>query len=355
MKTNKLKKILLIGPYPPPYGGISVQLKRLKEYLDDYPDQYDCKVLNIGENREEEIDGSIPVTGYIDYVLKIIYFARRRYIFYLVTSGHNLKSWISACMCVIVGLLNQRKMILVLGSGLLPKYIDSAGFFLSRIIKFVLRFSSAIICRNIDAKVVLEQKSACMKKVFIIPGFLGVDKTTICELPDHISRFVKTHTPVIGAHAITEPEYGLPLLIEAFSDLNRMYPGIGFIIIGVSEEDMEKIDLPVSLKTNLLPAGYLPNPESLATMKSLDVFVRATYFDGDSNSIREAISLDVPVVASKTDYRPRGTILFNIGDKNDLVQMVTSVLDGSLTFDGNSVKEQAKQSIDKILRIYDSF
>jgi hypothetical protein len=51
----------------------------------------------------------------------------------------------------------------------------------------------------------------------------------------------------------------------------------------------------------------------LALMSACDVFLRPTLEDGDSISVREALALGVPVVASRVGARPAGAILFRPG------------------------------------------
>jgi glycosyltransferase involved in cell wall biosynthesis len=49
-----------------------------------------------------------------------------------------------------------------------------------------------------------------------------------------------------------------------------------------------------------------------------DVFVRPTFTDGDSISVREALSLGIPVIASDCVERPDGVVLFKTGNAGDL-------------------------------------
>ena len=61
-------------------------------------------------------------------------------------------------------------------------------------------------------------------------------------------------------------------------------------------------------------------------MARSDVFLRPALEDGDSISVREALAMGIPVVASRVGTRPPGTILFRKGDKTDLVDKLESVL-----------------------------
>jgi glycosyltransferase involved in cell wall biosynthesis len=56
------------------------------------------------------------------------------------------------------------------------------------------------------------------------------------------------------------------------------------------------------------------------------VFVRPTLKDGDSISVREALVLGVPVVASRVGSRPPGTILFHPGNVEDMLSKVELAL-----------------------------
>ena len=63
-----------------------------------------------------------------------------------------------------------------------------------------------------------------------------------------------------------------------------------------------------------------------AVVSRLDIFARCTYYDGDALSVREALALGVPVVASDTDYRPEGVIKFRIADGQELVRALKHAL-----------------------------
>src|SRR5437899_8733096 len=86
-------KVLLVGPYPPPYGVLAVQIHEWQSYLTRLG-SCECVVLNIGESRTADIAGCISVKGVWDFARKVSGFARQGYLIHLVTNGHNLKSWL---------------------------------------------------------------------------------------------------------------------------------------------------------------------------------------------------------------------------------------------------------------------
>lgn len=72
--------------------------------------------------------------------------------------------------------------------------------------------------------------------------------------------------------------------------------------------------------------GEVPHDRCLAFLRAGDVVVRSTSVDGDAITVREALALGVPVVASDTAFRPDGVILFRKGDVSDLMAKLTQVL-----------------------------
>ncbi|MEM6805581.1 MAG: hypothetical protein AAF696_29560 [Bacteroidota bacterium] len=55
-----------------------------------------------------------------------------------------------------------------------------------------------------------------------------------------------------------------------------------------------------------------------------DIFLRPSYTDGDANSLREALSLKVYSIASDAVKRPAGTVLYPVGNVDELVNCILS-------------------------------
>jgi glycosyltransferase involved in cell wall biosynthesis len=74
--------------------------------------------------------------------------------------------------------------------------------------------------------------------------------------------------------------------------------------------------------------GELPHDQALALFERASVFVRPTFADGDAISVREALALGTPVVASDAAERPKGTFLFRTNDVDDLAEKLSEALVG---------------------------
>src|SRR3954462_7283313 len=114
-------KILLIGPYPPPHGGISVHVREAKRQLDEAG--IECDVLSLSRSTPEITDGAIRRSG-AGFLRALFSYARRGWTFHLHTNGHNEKSWLVALICGVMGKLGPA-CILTLHSGMAPAYLNS--------------------------------------------------------------------------------------------------------------------------------------------------------------------------------------------------------------------------------------
>lgn len=319
-------KLLLVGPYPPPYGGIATTVQDLHRYLVAHR-RAEVVVLNIGEGRKASEADCLAARNYGDYLRKVLDFAQRGYTIHLETNGHNLKSWLSALVCAAAGLRNGRGSVIAFGSGNLPDYVRQATGWRRLVIRAVVRWAGMLVCRNERMRLALFEAGADPGRIAIVPGFLGMGAARPAPVRSEIAAFLESHGPLLGVTAGLGPEYGLPLMLAALRQLRQRFPRVGLVIMGPGPEAGGQIEGYDAVREQVCLAGPIPHEEVLGVMTRLTLFVRPTLFDGDSNSVREALILGVPVVASRTDYRPPGVITFVTGDLEDLTRTLALVLE----------------------------
>lgn len=315
-------KLLLVGPYPPPYGGIATTVRDLHRYLSGRPG-WEVAVLDIGERRREPGGDRIAAPGPSAYLGTLLRFARRGYTIHLETNGHNDKSWLSALACVAAGRLNGGRTVVAFGSGGLPAYLRGARGWRRLVAGLVLRSAGRLICRNLPMREALAEAGAPRERLVVLPGFLGLEATSPAPVPPELAQFLDRHEPVLGVTTGVGPEYGLSLLFAALVALIPVFPRIGLVLMGPGVEPEGE----GALRAHVACTGPLPREVALGVMRRLTLFVRPTLIDGDANSVREALELGVPVVASATDYRPPGVLTFRRGDVADLVRAVRQSLE----------------------------
>ncbi len=344
--------VLLVGDYPPPYGGISVQVQALQRWIEKESGA-SCVVLNIGASRREAISGCVGTPNLWTFGQMLWRYARQGHLIHIVTNGHNTKSWLSAFACSVAGILNRRRTIIALDSGAMPNCVEEAGWFLRMLIKLALQLAGKVICRNKRGRHVLLKLGCQDSSVLIIPGYIPAAPSGPESIPSEVQAFLAAHDPVIGTVVAFRPEYGVDILVDAVNQLAIDYPNVGLIIIGSGDEpNAHKVIRDLQQNGRVTVIKDLPHPLCLAVMSRLDIFARCTYYDGDAISVREALTLGLPVVASDTDYRPEGVTLFTKGDVKDLVKKLQGTLEQSVELSVKARRGAMPDTADRILKLY---
>jgi hypothetical protein len=76
-------------------------------------------------------------------------------------------------------------------------------------------------------------------------------------------------------------------------------------------------------------------------------------FDGDSRSVREALSLGIPVVASDTGLRPAGVRLFKKGDVAEMVERIRETIERADTAGPREYTLAREDSVSQMLSLYE--
>jgi glycosyltransferase involved in cell wall biosynthesis len=131
------------------------------------------------------------------------------------------------------------------------------------------------------------------------------------SLPAPLGRFFTSHDPVLVAVAGLEPEYDLPLQIDALATVRARHPNAGLVIIGggSTEGEIRRLIATKSYADHILLCGDVPRDVTLGAVARGDVFLRTTWYDGDAISVREALQLGTPVIATDNGMRPSGVRL----------------------------------------------
>lgn len=146
------------------------------------------------------------------------------------------------------------------------------------------------------------------------------DESTV--VPPGLLAFFDEHSPVFVAVGGLENEYQPLLVVSAIDRILEDFPDAGLIIVGdgTLRTETEQAILEGGHEGRIYLSGSIDHELSLHLMRRADAMIRSSLFDGDAISIREAMFLGTPVVATDTGNRPEGVQLFSIGDVNGLVE-----------------------------------
>jgi glycosyltransferase involved in cell wall biosynthesis len=126
-----------------------------------------------------------------------------------------------------------------------------------------------------------------------------------------------------------EPEYDLPLQIEALGFVRKNFPEAGLILIGSGslEQEVRSRIRAQPHAAHILLCGDVPHSFTLKAISQAHVMLRTTLYDGDAISVREALHLGTPVIATDNGMRPAGVRLIPKSDLPALVRAIDETLE----------------------------
>ena len=316
-------KLLLIGPYPPPHGGVSVHVAQA--YAELQRAGVTCRIINI-DRRAPTSPHYISIRGSFSLAWKLWLHVRAGWTLHLHTNGHNFKSWAVALICGLAGRLGPGAL-LTLHSGMVPAYLKESTFWQRALARMAAKSYDRIICVNPAIRDAVASLGIAPDRLEVAPAFIPARPAEL-TLATGIEDWVHAHTPLLSTALFFRPEYGFELLVRALARLKLRYPNIGCLIMGSGEQQAEAEDFirRAGMGNQILLLGDVAHEVCLALMSLSDLFVRPTLEDGDAISVREALSLGVTVVASNVGTRPPGAILFKAGDLEDLLSKLEAGL-----------------------------
>jgi glycogen(starch) synthase len=295
-----------------------------------------CRVLNTGRDR----------LG-MGFGFALLRHAWQGWTLHLHTNGHNLKSWLVALGCGLAG-RSSGGCILTLHSGMAPAYLNAARSWRRRLAAFVCSLYTRVICVSDGIRSGLLSLGLPPNRIEIVPACLKTNSPEV-SLDPSLLAWIRRRHPLLSTTLFFRPEYGFDLLATAVARLRLRYPSVGWVVMGSGEqrEEAERRLQEAGLEENVLLLGDVNHDVCLALMSASDVFVRPTLEDGDSISVREALSLGVPVVASRVGTRPAGAILFQPGDVGEMLSKIELAMATK-----NGGEAPAAGCMDRLMEIY---
>jgi len=282
-------------------------------------------VLNI-DPRAPVSDRYIKISGGMDLIRQLVRHVGNDWLLNVHTNGHNPKSWAIAAVCGVAAQFGPGAT-LMLHSGMAPGYIRNAPKRMRQVIRLACALYRQIICVNDEIASAVADLGIPKDQLQITPAFLPIETPEVV-LPPDIESWLRQHSPVMTSTMFFRIEYGFEVLLDAVCRLRDEHPQIGCLVMGTGEGREQAAELIErrGLSDWIFLAGDLDHELCLALMSRSAVFVRPTFRDGDSISVREAVSLGVQVIASNVGTRPDGVLLFEPGDVNGLVVRIEEAL-----------------------------
>jgi glycosyltransferase involved in cell wall biosynthesis len=158
----------------------------------------------------------------------------------------------------------------------------------------------------------------------ILPHSFLSDEQPASNLFHPLASFFSTHNPLLISVGLLEPEYDLPLQIEALAHVRQKFPSAGLVLIGSGslEQELRSRISACPYAEHVLLCGDVPHATTMHAISRAHLMLRTTLYDGDAISVREALHLGTPVIASNNGMRPAGVHLIPKSDLHALLHAI---------------------------------
>lgn len=311
---------VIIGPFPPPHGGISNYVYRLYSLLKDR----DKKVICLD-------------------ITKFTILRKLLYAFFIIFYPRSLVLHIHVILPRLLNVIVLRPF---------PKHIiyhDHSGRFVeeltSRERRAVQRFLNRcddIIFVNTHLADYYRRSGLSVPedRLRIVSSFLPPPLSDKSKVVQSYSRdtmaFVERSRPLVIANGSLlrfhggVDLYGMDMCVELIKQLREEFPTVGlvFALGEIGDDDYFNVIRDSIRKEGIGDNFYimLDNTDLWPLFENADLMVRPTCVDAYGMSIAEALYFDCPAIASDVCERPDGTVLFRNRDQSDFLEKCRNIL-----------------------------
>jgi glycosyltransferase involved in cell wall biosynthesis len=293
--------VLLVGPWPPPRGGVSVHLAGLAEQLES--DGLTVGVLNHFSSTEEPRVIAGLSRNPIRYLTEIrrlspavLHYHHSRFSTLLATAAARRSSpgtW-------IVSFHSHR----------VERHLRSRVPFVRLLTRWAIgRFDEVVAVSQAIGRSITAETD---RPVIVSPAYLPPSSVAGSEVPASASRVLIAAASKV-APSSRRDTYRLDLVTDVFIALAPHHPDLRLELFLAREPVGRRARAYLDGLRSRLERAHLPGRVSIHVGASLadafhprSVYLRPTRTDGDAVSIREALDRGVPVIASDVVSRPAG-------------------------------------------------
>jgi glycosyltransferase involved in cell wall biosynthesis len=322
-------KILEITSYPPPRAGWGVRVQHVKRQLESMG--YRCQVLNTGKSRHLASDEFVGAKNGFDFCRKVVRFSMCGFTVHMHVNGDSPKGVVMSLLSLTINRCFGYKPYLTFHAGPEQKFFpQTRSRLFAPLYATIFRLADTIICNSDVVKAKICGYGIAEEKVVPIPAFsrqyLRYEKVPLGE---RIEQFLRQHDPVVATYLNFRPEFFVDSLVDGLAILTSRYPRLGLVIMGADAGSQAAVDRirQLGLDNHVLLTGDLPHDEFMTLITRAKLYLRTPKKDGVCSSVLEALSLNVPVVASENGTRPSGVVTFRPNDAEDLAAKVGDVLE----------------------------
>jgi glycosyltransferase involved in cell wall biosynthesis len=282
------KKIALVGPLPPPSGGMANQLKQLKNLLES--EGVDVFVVQVNAPYKpafiQKIKGVRAVFRFFPFLISLWKVAGNVDIFHIFANS-GLSWFLFAAPAIHIAKIRRTPVIVNYRGG------EAESFFKKYFtwVRWSLKFTDLVIVPSGFLRSVFKKWSC---KAEVVPNIINLEKFTPAN------KELDSTKPVIIVPRNLEPIYDNTAALKAFRHFISEYPDAEMIVTGSGPELKMLQNLAVSegIDSKVKFTGKVDNERMVELYQSADITLNPSLADNMPNSILESLASGVPVVTT---------------------------------------------------------
>lgn len=341
-------RVLQLGPFAPPHGGVQANLAAIRYALLERG--FSCPVITLTRSKYASTDDS-EIYRPQNAIQLVKHLFRTRCDIAHLHLGGNL-TFRLLCLTFLCALIPRRKFVLTFHSGGYASSTAGRSAHPFTLRGFVFRKVDKIIGVNQEIIELFRKFGVESAKLQLIPPYALTGPSSETEVPQALSDFLRSHNPVILSVGLLEHEYNLQMQIDVLGPVRETFPNAGLIIIGSGsqEKNLRNSIGEKSYAKDIMLCGDIEHASTIRVISESDLMLRTTIYDGDAISVREALHLGTPVIATDNGMRPNGVHLIPAANLEELHKAIKKQLNEPEQ--GISKVDDGNENILAVLKVY---
>ena len=310
--------VALIGSYPPPYGGCSVHIERLREAL---ASDYRMLVVDFYGRRSSDDAAGVHRFGPPGLANAVRAMRAVRRLRPAIAHFHvsAFGGFLVAGFPLVAALPRGTKAVVTIHGGTFVANFSRAHPFRRLALRALMRRFARIVAVSDDQRALLERLGVDPRKLAVIPAFLPPVARESPRVREVLASIAAGARRIVSS-GVGVPYYGFHTIVDAVAaraTATEEPEPVAVILCTYMTFDEAYL---ARLGARAIPGATVTIVRDLAPsefawlLERCDTYVRATDRDGDAVAIREALAYGKRTVASDCVVRPPEVTLFRTGD-----------------------------------------
>jgi glycosyltransferase involved in cell wall biosynthesis len=288
-------KVVLVGPIPPPAGGMANQTRKLRSFLID--EQCDCQLVATNAPYRPKWAGALPglraVFRLIPYLLTLNKACKEADIMHIMANSGW--SWhLFAAPAIAIARWNNLPVVVNYRGGYARDFFEKSWFWVAK----TLKKAQQVI---VPSPFLQDVFADWQVEAGVVPNVLD-DKLFSFKPKIEVPR-----NPHLMVARNLEQIYDVTTAIQAFSIVVQQFPKATLSVAGSGPQlpMLKQLVLDLNLGENVTFTGKLDSEQMAALYHQSDMSINPSIVDNTPNSIIESLACGTPVVTTNVGGIPK--------------------------------------------------